>query len=107
ALEYAASKDVLFVQGAGNDGLDLDDAEYKNFPNDNKSQNTSEFVDNVIMVGALTPSFDSDLLASFSNYGKANLDIFAPGQKIYSSMPGNAYEFQDGTSMAAPAIAGM
>ncbi len=107
ALEYAASKDVLFVQAAGNDGLDLDNPENKNFPNDNKLQNSPEFVDNVITVGALTSSFDSDMIASFSNYGKENLDIFAPGDKIYSTMPGNAYEFQGGTSMAAPAVAGM
>jgi cell wall-associated protease len=107
ALEYAASKDVLFVQAAGNDGLNLDDPENKNFPNDNKSQNTPEFVDNVITVGALTSSFDTDMIASFSNYGKENLDIFAPGDEIYSTMPGNSYEFQGGTSMAAPAVAGM
>jgi subtilisin family serine protease len=107
ALEYAASKDVLFVQAAGNDGLDLDDPKNLNFPNDNKSQSTREFVDNVISVGALTSSFDGDMIATFSNYGKENLDIFAPGDEIYSSMPGNRYEFQGGTSMAAPAVAGM
>ncbi|WP_026967412.1 S8 family peptidase [Algoriphagus terrigena] len=107
ALEYAASKDVLFVQAAGNDGADLDNPENKNFPNDNKSQISPEFVDNVITVGALTPSFDTDMVASFSNYGKESLDIFAPGDEIYSTMPSNTYEFQGGTSMAAPAVAGM
>ncbi|GAB3227583.1 S8 family peptidase [Algoriphagus aestuariicola] len=107
ALEYAASKDVLFVQAAGNDGLNLDDTENKNFPNDNKLQNTPEFVDNLITVGALTSSFDNGLIASFSNYGKENVDIFAPGDEIYSTMPDDSYEFQGGTSMAAPAVAGM
>ncbi len=107
ALEYAASKDVLFVQAAGNDGLNLDDPENKNFPNDSKLQNTPEFVDNLITVGALTSSFDNGLIASFSNYGKENVDIFAPGDEIYSTMPDDSYEFQGGTSMAAPAVAGM
>lgn len=107
ALEYAASKDVLFVHAAGNDGADLDDAENPNFPNDHKLQNSPEIVDNVLTVGALTSNFGPEMVASFSNYGKQNVDIFAPGDGIYSSMPNNEYEYQAGTSMAAPAVAGM
>ncbi len=107
ALEYAASKDVLFVHAAGNDGADLDESENPNFPNDHKLQNSPEIVDNVITVGALTSSFGPDMVASFSNYGKQNVDVFAPGAAIYSTMPNDGYEFQDGTSMAAPAVAGM
>ncbi|GAA0877544.1 S8 family peptidase [Algoriphagus jejuensis] len=107
ALEYAALKDVLFVQAAGNDGLDLDSPENKNFPNDNKSQSIPEFVDNVLIVGALTSSFDPQMIASFSNYGIENVDIFAPGDEIFSTMPNDSYEFQGGTSMAAPAVAGV
>ena len=107
ALEYAASKDVLFVHAAGNDGADLDDPENPNFPNDHKLQNSPEYVPNVITVGALTSSFGPNMIASFSNYGKQNVDVFAPGDAIYSSMPNNEYEFQGGTSMAAPAVAGV
>jgi subtilisin family serine protease len=47
------------------------------------------------------------MIASFSNYGKQNVDIFAPGDEIYSTMPGDDYDFQGGTSMAAPAVAGV
>lgn len=107
ALQYAASKDVLFVQASGNDGANLDDPENKNFPNDHKLQNSPEFVENVITVGALTSAFGPEMIASFSNYGKQNVDIFAPGDAIFSTMPGNDYDFQGGTSMAAPAIAGV
>lgn len=107
ALAYAASKDVLVVQAAGNDGADLDDAANPNFPNDHKLQNSPEFVNNVITVGALTSSLGQDLVASFSNFGKQNVDVFAPGEGIYSSMPQDDYTFQDGTSMAAPAVAGL
>jgi len=107
ALTYAASKDVLFVHAAGNDGADLDDSENPNFPNDHKLRNSPEIVDNVITVGALSSSFGPNMVASFSNYGKLNVDVFAPGDGIYSSMPNNEYEFQGGTSMAAPAVAGM
>lgn len=107
ALAYAAFKDVLFVHAAGNDGADLDSSKNPNFPNDHKLQNSPEIVDNVITVGALTSSFGPDLIASFSNYGKQNVDVFAPGDGIYSTMPSNKYEFQGGTSMAAPAVAGL
>ncbi len=107
ALAYAESKDVLFVHAAGNDGADLDDSENPNFPNDHKLQNSPEIVNNVITVGALTSSFGQDMIASFSNYGKQNVDVFAPGDAIFSSMPNNEYDFQGGTSMAAPAVAGI
>lgn len=106
ALAYAASRDVLIVHAAGNDGNDLDDPENPNYPNDHKFGNT-EFVDNVITVGALASSYGSEMVATFSNYGKQNVDVFAPGDKIYSTMPNNDYEFQGGTSMAAPAVAGV
>ena len=46
-------------------------------------------------------------LFSISNYGKVNVDVFAPGDDIYSTMPDNEYDFQGGTSMAAPAVAGV
>ncbi len=107
ALTYAASKDVLFVHAAGNDGADLDEAKNPNFPNDHKLQNSPEIVDNVLTVGALTSSFGPEMVATFSNYGKQNVDVFAPGDGIYSTMPNNEYEFQGGTSMAAPAVAGI
>lgn len=107
ALKYAAENDVLFVHAAGNDGADLDDySKNPNYPND-QVNNGLEFADNVITVGALSNKYGSSMLASFSNYGKINVDVFAPGDAIYSTMPGNDYEFQGGTSMAAPAVAGV
>lgn len=106
AIKYADSKDVLIVHAAGNDGNDLDSASNPNFPNDHKYQN-SEIANNVITVGALAPSYGSNMVAIFSNYGNANVDVFAPGDDIYSTMPNNKYDFQGGTSMAAPAVAGI
>jgi len=107
ALQYAASKDVLFVHAAGNDGLDLDSPENSNFPNDEYSKLASPMNDNYLTVGALTPNYGPDMIASFSNYGKRSVDIFAPGDKIYSTLPSDSYGLEGGTSMAAPAIAGM
>ncbi|WP_149273627.1 S8 family peptidase [Pareuzebyella sediminis] len=106
ALKYAADNDVLFVHAAGNSGENLDDPANPNFPND-QINNGAEISDNVITVGALSSKYGSEMVASFSNYGHINVDVFAPGDEIYSSMPGNNYEFQGGTSMAAPAVAGV
>ncbi|PWL40521.1 peptidase S8 [Flagellimonas aquimarina] len=106
AIQYAASRDVLIVHAAGNDGDDLDNMENPNYPNDHKYEG-AEFSNNVITVGALTSSYGSKMVANFSNYGKQNVDVFAPGDGIYSTLPNNTYDFQGGTSMAAPAVAGV
>lgn len=107
ALNYAASKDVLFVHAAGNDGIDLDSPENPSFPNDHPNGSPADFANNYLTVGALTPLYGADMIAVFSNYGKENVDIFAPGDEIYSTMPDDSYEFQGGTSMAAPAVTGL
>ncbi|APQ17303.1 S8 family peptidase [Maribacter hydrothermalis] len=106
AIKYAAEHNVLFVHAAGNDGANLDDPTIGNYPND-QVKNGPEIADNVITVGALNPKYGSELVASYSNYGKVNVDIFAPGTDIYSSYPNNEYEYSPGTSMAAPAVAGV
>jgi subtilisin family serine protease len=106
ALKYAAKKDVLFVHAAGNDGANLDDPNEPNFPND-AVNNGPEIADNVITVGALASAYGSEMLASFSNYGDINVDVFAPGDEIYSTMPNSKYDYQGGTSMASPAVAGV
>lgn len=106
AIKYAASKDVLIVTGAGNDGSDIDNSNYQNYPNDHANSGT-EISDNLINVGALTPKYGSELVADYSNYGKKNVDVFAPGSAIYSTLPNNKYGFEQGTSMASPAVAGV
>ncbi len=106
AIKYAAAKDVLFIHAAGNDGANLDDPNEPNFPND-QVNNGPEISDNVITVGALAPKYGSEMLATFSNYGDINVDVFAPGDEVYSTMPNNEYDYQGGTSMAAPAVAGV
>lgn len=104
AIVYASKKDVLFVHAAGNDSEDIDTA--KNFPNDAIGTGP-EVADNFITVGALGPNYGSSLVANYSNFGKVNVDVFAPGSDIYSSVPENGYEANSGTSMAAPNVAGV
>ena len=102
ALKYAAEKDVLIVNAAGNDTKNVD--VQLTFPDDNI--NGKEFTDTMITIGALNYEYNENLVASFSNYGKNNVDLFSPGVQIYATVPENKYKFLDGTSMAAPEVAG-
>lgn len=104
AVKYANSKGVLLVHAAGNEAKNLDMS--YNFP-------TEVFLDstkapNWITVGASGDPKAGGLTASFSNYGKKEVDVFAPGVKIYATVPGgNTYQNLQGTSMASPVVAGL
>ena len=107
AIKYAASKDVLIVHAAGNDSKNVDSVD--NFPSPVFEDNNM-IARNFITVGASTdPKISGNsFVADFSNYGKQMVDVFAPGVKIYSTMPGvNNYANQKGTSMAAPVVSGV
>lgn len=100
AIKYAMSKDVLLVHGAGNDAINCDVTVV--YPNDQLLDKT--VVTNFLNVGANDVSGNT---ASFSNYGKKNVDVFAPGVRIYSTMTDYTYKYLDGTSMASPAACGV
>ncbi|HET8656945.1 MAG TPA: S8 family peptidase [Longimicrobiaceae bacterium] len=101
AVRYAADHGVLLIHAAGNDAANLDES--NNYP-------TRRYLDggtapNWIEVGASTYRGDT-LVASFSNYSHTMVDVFAPGEAIYSTVPGGKYENLQGTSMAAPVVTG-
>ena len=104
AIKYAEKKDVLIVHAAGNDAKDIDTE--NNFPNDSDDKKT-EFADNVITIGALNFEYGNKVVARFSNIGKINVDVFAPGVKIYATTPNDTYKYLQGTSMASPNVAGV
>ncbi|MDZ4666757.1 MAG: S8 family peptidase [bacterium] len=103
AVKYAMSKDVLMVHAAGNDGEDLSISKFYPMP----KMLSGETAPNWIEVGASGWQKGKNRVASFTNYNKESVEIFAPGVDINSTMPGNKYKSQDGTSMASPVVAGV
>jgi thermitase len=89
AVEQAYQSGVIILAASGNDGSGV-----PLYP--------AAFPE-VIAVGATDRYGDR---ASFSNYG-SHLELAAPGQSIYSTLPGNSYESWNGTSMASPHVAGL
>ncbi len=104
AIQYALAHDVLLVHGAGNDARKLDSAYSANHPNPYIDSNT--IAPNWLEVGASAKSAKKPV-ASFSNYGKESVHVFAPGKKVYATLPNDKYDYMSGTSMAAPVVAGI
>lgn len=84
----------LFVVSAGNQGED-----YETTPRYPGCLDIS----NMITVGN---SKENDKRSSGSSYSKTGVDLFAPGNRIYSTLPENEYGNKSGTSMAAPHVTG-
>lgn len=103
AIRYAAQKDVLIIHSAGNEYYDLNQKEVFPTPYSSLFNDTAK---NMITIGATSdPNISGSLLTDFSNYGSKIVDVLAPGDKIYSTLPGiNNYGYLRGTSMAAPIV---
>ncbi len=105
AIRYADSHSVLIIHCAGNDGVNLDDPVNVHFPipyfeNGNRALN-------YITVGWNRPLFNYRLAHPYSDYGKQTVDLFAPGTDIWSTVPGDGYDFKSGSSMSTPVVSGV
>jgi len=104
AVRYAERKGVLIVHAAGNEHQNIDTS--WNFPS--SVYTGGKRAANWITVGASADAIKGELPAGFSNYGKKEVDVFAPGVQIISTIPGgNKYGPASGTSMAAPVVSGL
>ncbi|WP_124979557.1 S8 family serine peptidase [Nonlabens xiamenensis] len=105
AIKYAADNDVVIISIAGNDGIDL--SESFKYPDD-INELREEFVDNFLTVGASSYTIDENLKPKYSNYGKNDVDIFAPGERIFTTTKNNGFtKYSDGTSSAAAVTSGV
>jgi len=104
AFKYAEKHNVLLVHCSGNNSFNVDVNRY--YPSDFNYSSKKELVGNFINVGSISKRTDSTMVSRFSNYGKENVDIFAPGEEIYVAKPGNTYGYDSGTSLAGPMVSG-
>ena len=100
AANYVAQNGGLIVASAGNGGEELDGSR-NFFP-------ATLFVDTnpnrpILSVGAYAKAGTK---TETSNYG-TGVDLWAPGRSIWSTLPGNAYGFEQGTSTAAAFVSGV
>ena len=95
AIDSSGAHGMLCIAAAANEKTDNDITPF--YP-------SSYDLENIIAVAATN---HNDTLAPFSNWGLTSVDLGAPGAHIYSTVPGDAYGYWSGTSMATPHVAGV
>ncbi|MBP9837251.1 MAG: S8 family serine peptidase [Proteobacteria bacterium] len=94
AIKRARDAGILLIVAAGNDGSNND--QIADYPSNYNS-------DNIVVVASVNRYGQ---LSDFSNYGRTNVELAAPGEDIYSTVPNSSYDTYSGTSMAAPHVTG-
>lgn len=97
AIKRAESKGVLFVSAAGNEHQDTDKVENYYYP-------SAYRLSNILSVAATD---QGNRLLSSSNWGKKKVDVAAPGENIFSTLPGGRYGSMTGTSQATAFVSGL
>lgn len=108
AIEYAEKKDVLIVHAAANDNKDLDEMNTYLFPNDHGYENNTEVANNFLTIGGSGLYTNSSLKSPVSNYGKTEVDLFAPSEYVYTTFPNDKHDIaRQGTSIACAITSGV
>jgi subtilisin family serine protease len=102
AIQAAGDAGILFVCAAGNGGTDE-----KGDNLDNIGWYPAVWSRDIPSIISVTAIDSADKIASFSNYGRATVQVAAPGFLVYSTAPGNKYGWGTGTSMATPHVTGI
>jgi subtilisin family serine protease len=114
SVAYADSKGVVNVAAAGNEGDDLaakssdvtspDDSTPASRPITDDCLSLPTELPGVVVVGSVDAN---NTKSDFSNFGTGKISLAAPGEAVYSTVPGGGYASLNGTSMASPHVAGV
>lgn len=105
AVLFAEENDVLLVVSAGNSKENLDTL--SQYPNDYDNYEGQEFSNNLIVVAGNNKKLSKNLVLDFSNYGKKNVDLFAPADEIITIDPVSGVHIASGTTYAAALTSGV